>query len=700
MKRILLFLFLLPLLFLVSCRKESVTERWETRKVAVILPFDNGQEQQWRNVMSLAYYNLSMAFSEQPTGIQLQYEFYDESTIDIAATASLLVQRNDISAIVGGMYSADAAIIARVSAEAEKPFFTIATSEELVRAYADHGMLWAMVETDISQCEVLLTKALYYGATSVCLIAQDGNPYGKTFINWFGFQASELGMEVKGLYTYHGSADLSSTVRQAASSGADYAICCPGEIEDNLTILQTFRQYSETTSSDVPHLLFSDMAYGADVLAVVGNDGEGLEGVTYSSSPESGFDVAYKYRYHEQPTLGVAQIYDALCLVAYGEFYRLLHPALDLTDALRAVVNGRDMNANGWMGKDMQGVVNALADGRHPDLKGASGSLDFDTAVYTSVLHTTYMNYKIYNGKYITLDYNSSDNSNRSDPALAGWNWKAGQMQNFAVTEDFVYPELHDKWALLVAASTGWENYRHQADVLKIYQILKERGYDDDHIVLIEEDDIAHNANNPNPGVIQVRIGGENVYQNVTIDYHLSNISPTDIQKILCGDHDGGRLPHVIGADSNDNVLFFWSGHGTPRRMIMGDNGADFTDSIARRAFLAARGGKHYRKLMCLWETCFSGSVGRACTGIPGVLIFTAANPYEASKADIYNTTLHVWMSNRFTATLQDQIHRNPSIPLRDLYYRLFNNTVGSHVMLYNNDYYGNIYSQTMEEFL
>lgn len=59
-------------------------------------------------------------------------------------------------------------------------------------------------------------------------------------------------------------------------------------------------------------------------------------------------------------------------------------------------------------------------------------------------------------------------------------------MQDFQNEETgMVYPELKDKWALLVAASTGWNNYRHQADIFAIYQRLKLSGYDDDHIVLI-----------------------------------------------------------------------------------------------------------------------------------------------------------------------------------------------------------------------
>ena len=69
-------------------------------------------------------------------------------------------------------------------------------------------------------------------------------------------------------------------------------------------------------------------------------------------------------------------------------------------------------------------------------------------------------------------------------------------------------------------------------------------------------------------------------------------------------------------------------------------------------------------------------------------------------KADVYNEDLGIWMSNRFSATLEDCINNTPDIPFRDLYYRLFTNTVGSHVMVYNAGNYGNIYRESMREYL
>lgn len=109
---------------------------------------------------------------------------------------------------------------------------------------------------------------------------------------------------------------------------------------------------------------------------------------------------------------------------------------------------------------------------------------------------------------------------------------------------------------------------------------------------------------------------------------------------------------------------------------------------------------RKYRKVLCLIETCYSGSVFSNITGIPGVLAFTAAGPNESSKADVYDADMGIWMSNRFSATLEDCINNSPDIPFRDLYYRLFTNTVGSNVMIYNAPAYGNLFRETMREYL
>ena len=693
---------LLCLIGLWSCSDDESSmsyadKQWTEKTVAVVLPMEKGLAAHWERTLGMFATNFERAFKKHETGIRLKFEYYDEANADMQELAQSLAFNDEVYAVIGGLYSSNAAILAAELTLVGKTFFTLATTEQLVRAYASTGYLWAMTETDITQCEVLLSKVINYGGKSVALLAKDNDNYGQTFMDWFAFQARELGLKNMGSYAYTPD-DIADVSCQAMQSGAEYVICIPSEIEEMGPMLEAHKTQSLNGQS-VPRMLFSDTAYGADVLKIHGDAAEGIEGVAFGADPESGFDVSYRTFFNATPTLGESQLHDAAMLIGYAAWHQQFNPELSLQKSLRAVVSGEDLNMGSWTGEDMGLVVDALAAGKSPYVRGASGHLRFDAKVFTNVLTTTYYNFKVYNGQYIILDYNTSDGGNRTDATLAGWNWKASQMQDFNNSGEFDYPVHTGNWALLVASSKGWANYRHQADVLAIYQQLKQAGYTDDRIILIAEDDIADNVSNPNKGVVQVTIGGNNVYEQVEIDYRMSELQAKDILAILSGEKSE-RLPIVIESTANDNVFVFWSGHGVPGALCWNDDAYGIMGDQLDETFHRMREKRSYRKLLMMVEACFSGGVMEQCRNIPGMLFVTAANGDETSKADVFNGEMKVWMSNRFTSTFIEQITENKNIALRDLYYRLFINTVGSHVMVYNAENYGNLYSADMSEFI
>ena len=126
-------------------------------------------------------------------------------------------------------------------------------------------------------------------------------------------------------------------------------------------------------------------------------------------------------------------------------------------------------------------------------------------------------------------------------------------------------------WAVLVAGSNTWFNYRHQADVFHAYQMLIAKGFDSDKIIVFAYDDIANNARNPFPGQIfnkpSFNDPGQDVYAGVKIDYKGSDVNPTTFLKVLEGDKaavSGKGTERVLEATSNDNVFLFFSDHGAP----------------------------------------------------------------------------------------------------------------------------------------
>jgi len=87
-----------------------------------------------------------------------------------------------------------------------------------------------------------------------------------------------------------------------------------------------------------------------------------------------------------------------------------------------------------------------------------------------------------------------------------------------------------EHWAVIVAGSNTYSNYRHQADACHAYQIAKTKGVPEDHIILMAYDDIANNPSNPFPGKLYNKPDptgpGVDVYEGCNIDYKGADVTP------------------------------------------------------------------------------------------------------------------------------------------------------------------------------
>lgn len=685
-------------LLLPACQtemSETCSNRQEIKeyRIAVVLPLDGVNEVKWKRMAEWAQENIRKAQQHEPKAVELVLEWYDESTADIETLGKELAQRSDLAAVIGPYASSNVQTMAYQLAKSNKTEIVTASSAELVRAFSARRFLWALSETDIAQCEVLLTRVLSYHANKVSLIAPD-NIYGKTFSDWFAFQAKELDLNIGDVCVYQPE-NRDAVIDQVMGSDADYAICVPADFEDTKAMLEGQQKHSGAC----PRILFSDMAFTPE-LAELGFGAGNTEGVAMYAAPESGFEIAYSLRFGEVPTGGEPQFYDALMLAAFAAADCMHRESEDMNEAMMRVVSNTEQPLMAWTYEGMEAEFKGIASGYYYDIYAASGEMDFDKTVYTNVLQSVYANWVFHNGKFIIQDFCSTEGSRRTDASLAGWNWKIQKEQIFSEEQvDILYGPKEQNWALLIATSEGWSNYRHQADVLNMYRILKENGFTDDRIVLIMADDLAYHPQNPIPGWIGVRPDGENLYQDVTIDYRIGDLVPEDLVDIL-GGNVSERLPEVIQAGKQDNVLVFWSGHGVKGRLVWGERKDGFTTDLMTQTLKQLSDEKRFRKMLWLLETCYSSSVAKGCVGIPGVLCIAAADEQETSKADVFNTELGIWMSNRFTATLTEAIEQDPNITFRDLYYKLSQNTIGSHVRVHNDLNFASLYQSSISEFI
>ena len=655
-------------------------------KIAVVLKKGDRQERVQR-ILDMARENITMARG----GVVPSYEYYDEDTTALASLAVELATRQDIAAVVGCYDDQHTKTLAYECAKTDKTMFTFNTSQELARIFGQHGNYWGLSESDITQCEILLSVMAYLGAQfDVALLACD-NDYGQTFVDWFAFQAAEMGLNPVGLATYKDKSEIPDAYLKACANNPTLTLCVPNNAEE-ASIMYECTKMDNFSHFSVP--FFTDRAYEPAMLK-----NEGLVGLNLVADPASGFGVVYKSRFGEAPIHGDAELYDAIMLTCLASRYDEVHNLDNLNYAVGTLLYYHSDSQGGWMSGNMKQAFETIAEGGVPEVSGAVGKLDFDPKNYTLITHSTYDFWTVCEGQFLSLNYMKRSEGEHSSSPIVSWEWNKTYQQQFDEhMSDIGYPALTGNKAVIIAGSGGWENYRFQADALEYYQMLRNSGYSDDDIILIMADDLAQNANNPEKGVVRRSVDGDNLYKNVVIDYRLEDITYNDLAVIFSGKPDVAH-PEVLDSGAGDNVLFFWSSHGMPAGLALGDIDLVSGKQMAR-ILQKMSDEQRFRKMLWIVEACYSGGVVKECEGIPGLLVMTAANANESSKADLWYAPYNVYLTNRFTSSIISRLYSDPATSLRDLYNVAFTGTLGSHVTIYNADNYGNLYQNTMREFL
>lgn len=725
MRNIKLYLILWCCVLLCACSKEeglsSPTYHTDVFKVAVVVPGE--LLPYWQRTAEWAQEILQRAQVGMEKRVRVELEFHDEHAADIDTYIQTVTEDEGYAAMIGPVSTQKADLAARACRKLKKTLILpITTNAEFQRIHATLDHVFNLTQNDIIQAEAMFASQEGYevvGYTNnVGLITSD-DPYGQTFYDWFGFLATERDYEAPLVCMLDNETTMADAMQMHydgfmngtyinkiffAHSDAKELIRAKEEVDRIVA-------YDKETNQgyySAPTFFCADACVNDEVARTLKN---GYEGVEPTANPASGFIPAYEAKFGEHPRRGEAQLFDAVYLVYYSlkamlmDGREIVEDATDVYGTSRhsplweyfiKVVDAEDDYNYGWFDYDVSCVFDALETGENISVVGASSNFDFDKKHHSAVTSTTYRHWRLHNGKFVTMQYFSADGSDRTISTMNDWTVKVSYEQELEqYVSNLTYPEHKDNYAVIVAASTGWSNYRHQADALIMYQALKFQGFDDDHIIFIMEDDIAHHEKNPTPGEVRISPDGINIYYDIKADYRTSSLYPADIQNILTGVKTA-RTPTVLETTENDNVFFFWSGHGYDKALVYHEQ--DFQASEVRNMLETMSQQKKFRKLFFVMETCFSGSVAEVCEGIKGVLMLTAANASETSKADIYDNELGVYLSNGFTRSFQNKILEDPNVVLRDLFFHVVRQTSGSHASLYNYKNYGNIYTERLGE--
>ncbi|GMR60098.1 hypothetical protein PMAYCL1PPCAC_30293 [Pristionchus mayeri] len=187
-------------------------------------------------------------------------------------------------------------------------------------------------------------------------------------------------------------------------------------------------------------------------------------------------------------------------------------------------------------------------------------------------------------------------------------------------------------WALLVAGSNGWYNYRHQADVAHSYHVLKAHGVKEENIVTMMYDDIANNPANTYKGKLFNGPNWVDYYEGVNIDYRGDDVNSENFLNILKGNSSGvrGGNGRVIESGPDDRVFVYFTDHGAVGLISFPDD--ILTTKSLNDALNWSNKNKRFADLVFYLEACESGSMfERVLPSNINVYAVSAANGKESS---------------------------------------------------------------------
>ena len=192
-------------------------------------------------------------------------------------------------------------------------------------------------------------------------------------------------------------------------------------------------------------------------------------------------------------------------------------------------------------------------------------------------------------------------------------------------------------WAVIMAGSDGFSNYRHQSDSHHAVKVMLENGIPRDQIIHLATDDIANHYWNPVKGSIfnaptKEGTPGENVYDSTEIDYRGDQVNKENFFKVLLGD-DTAPGP-VLGSDEESRVFVFYVDHGGRGLICTPGSSADwiYMDELDSTLQKMKTMGK-FKELVFYLETCESGSMFDQLTSDGSIYAVSASNATQSSYA-------------------------------------------------------------------
>lgn len=228
-----------------------------------------------------------------------------------------------------------------------------------------------------------------------------------------------------------------------------------------------------------------------------------------------------------------------------------------------------------------------------------------------------------------------------------------------------------ENWAVVVDTSVLWNNYRHHANAMAVYNELRSNGIPDERIILMTADDIACGAENPfSPHV--VFSNGNQVYpDDVELDYRGQDVTVDNFRRVLLGKHSPfTHASRRLNVNRESNLLIYLTGHGGDEFMKFLD-WEQLTSHDFGRLFDAMFEQSRYNEILFIADTCEASTLGRHIKA-PRITFIGSSGQHENSYSYKYNTDVDQPVADRFTHRLIQVLQKWPlqKTSIRQLVFR------------------------------
>jgi phosphatidylinositol glycan class K len=173
-----------------------------------------------------------------------------------------------------------------------------------------------------------------------------------------------------------------------------------------------------------------------------------------------------------------------------------------------------------------------------------------------------------------------------------------------------------NNWAVFVATSRFWSNYRESVNLYYFYETVRSLGIPDSRIVMFLGEDIPCNPRNPYPGEIFGFSPANSISmypsQSPRVDVHGNEVNRKRFLDLISSRYDPFTpLSQRLGSDATSNIFMYVSGHSavgyTKFQDVEDLSAVDIADS-----FEIMRLKQKYSRVFWMSDTCRAASLHNA----------------------------------------------------------------------------------------